>query len=173
MRDAQKLRTIVGGLVRRVRVGLTRASGLWRLLGYTDAAGNEEHIENTPTFQGVGFAARPKDSDVVEAIAVAVGGSPNHAVTVATNNRTTREELEADETAAFNSLARVKIDADGKVYVTDRSGGVGVALATLADVQAVVDALYGHEHDVISEGSPTSGGPSVPSPTGTSVLRGQ
>jgi hypothetical protein len=74
--------------------------------------------------------------------------------------------------------ARVEV-ADGEVRVLD--GGSAVSLATKADVQDVRDALNGHEHTYgLASGvgvtiTPTSteGGPSVPAPAGTTILKGQ
>lgn len=65
---------------------------------------------------------------------------------------------------------------DGTQVEIRTQSGTAQALATKADVQAVRDALDGHAHTYIpgpSGTATTTLNPSVPSPTGTTVLKGQ
>lgn len=73
----------------------------------------------------------------------------------------------------------IAVPAGGQVLVHDGSASEAVPLATLADVQAVQDALDGHRHGpgTFAAGGDAvfglSGSVSVPAPVGTSVIKGK
>lgn len=118
-RDAPFLR----GMIRRLVVKLTQATGLWQLLGFEDADGNEELLNDVETFPGIGFSSRPKAGSRAEVVVVRIGGESGHPVIVATRDRSIEISLEEDETAIFNSTGTVvKITKDGIVEL----GGVGL-----------------------------------------------
>lgn len=153
------------------------AGALWQL------SGHEGEVEDeVPVFSGIGFASRPPTgSDSAEAIVVYVEGAGSHPIVIATRDEDLRRALDAikdmaaDEAAIFNSQARVHVKANGTVEVDDGSGAV--ALATLADVQALRTSFNGHTHLY----NPGPGGaiatavpaPLAPAPTGTTVLKGK
>lgn len=75
-----------------------------------------------------------------------------------------------------NGNITISAKPGGKVYIDDGAGGTA-KVATLADVQAVRNALNGHQHNYILplQQAPiqpgiTTGGPAVPAPNGTTVL---
>lgn len=159
-RDERKLWSVLSGIVRRVRVSLTRASGLWQLRGYQDPDGNEETFEDVAAFQGVGYAARPKAGASVEAIVVGVGAKAHNAVIVATRDRTTKVDLEEDETAIFTSVAKVKITKDGDIELTAKAGrevritdGSGTPKALVTK-----DDFLQHTHATAGTGTPSAPG---------------
>lgn len=64
---------------------------------------------------------------------------------------------------------------EGTIEARTQSG-TAVALATLADVEAVQGAVDGHEHLYVPSGGGTAlttNGPSVPAPSGTSVFKAE
>lgn len=171
-------------IIRRLVVAAS-SKGLWNLEGF------EDEIEpEVPVFSGIGFYSRPRDADTsdAECVVVKIGGKTAHPIIVATRDETLRQLLAAirdlfeDETAMFNSKARVHILKDGTVEVDDGSGAV--ALATKADVDAVeafqklhFDTVAGHKHTALGSppvvGTGSGTGFSVPSAAGTSVLKGK
>lgn len=119
------------GMVRRVVVGLTEvAGGAWQALGYKDSDGNQETFNNVEMFGGVGIHARPADNGRVEAIIIHVGGDEEHPVMVATRDRSMQVELQADETAIFNSQTVIRVKADGTVEIGSR----GATLTPLDEI---------------------------------------
>ena len=162
-------------MLRRMSVGHS-ANGLWQLLGYVDGE-YEDTEDDTPVFEGIGIAARPAvDSSGAEVIVAKVGGKSGHAVVIATRDESIRIEIDEDEIAIFNSVSQVRIRANGEIEAGSR-GGTFEALATKAELKTVRDELHRHEHAYIpglgSVTTPTTGGPSVTSPTGTLWLMGE
>ncbi|KKK47444.1 hypothetical protein LCGC14_3155140, partial [marine sediment metagenome] len=98
-------------------------------------------------FSGIGFYSRPGPNGDPEVVLVKIGGKTAHGVVVATRDETLRRTLTAikdmleDETAMFNSKARVQILADGTVEVDDGSGAVSLALKS--DVTLIRDSING------------------------------
>ena len=137
------------GKVRRFALGTTRT--LWQVLGHLLLDGRRES-RDAEVFSGIGFYARPRATDRAEAIVVFTGENAASPVVVATRNEDTRSAvaggLAEDESAMFNSAAIVVVKANGTVEVR-LAGGVAVALATLADVQAIRSALDGHSHTYV------------------------
>lgn len=185
-RDPDELRSLTSaaaaafrGLVRRVAIGTLTSSRLWNLLGYEVAPGSREAFDRVETFQGIGFAARPRTGKG-EAIVLNVGGRAGHPVVVATREiESEPDDLSADETSLHNSSAQVLVTEDGEVHVRDRSGGVAVALATKADLDNLKAAIQGWTP------VPNDGGAALKAallalftgpptwPAGTTKLRGQ
>ena len=166
------------GIVRRLAVGVTSASNFWQLVGFDGAYGESETLDEVEAFQGVGFVARPKPGSSAEAVVVCVGGESGHPVIVATRDKATEIQVEADETAIYNSTgAVVRITKDGDIVVRCKAGrtvsiddGSGaVPLATKADVDALRTTFNLHTH--ASHGAVTT--EQAAAPAGTSVLRGK
>lgn len=111
-------------LARRVVVSLTEAAGgAWQALGYKlpgDAEDAREKFNNVEMFGGVGVHARPAASGRVEAVIIHIGADEEHPVIVATRDRAMQVELEADETAIFNSKTVIRVKADGTVEIGSR-----------------------------------------------------
>jgi hypothetical protein len=84
------------------------------------------------------------------------------------------EGLDVDETIIYTSGLVIRLTAEGTIEARTL-GGTAKRLAFHDDVQAIRDALHEHEHTYKLEGVDTftTGGPSVPSSTGTSVLMGE
>lgn len=112
-------------MVRRLTVTATNSNGFWQLLGFKGAEADEkdETFADVPDFAGVGFAARPKPGNPVETITADVGADGDHPVIVASRDISIEPELEADETAMFNSKKSVKCTQDGTVELG--SSGLG------------------------------------------------
>lgn len=182
-RSAEALASEVGaqtrrllGSLRKMAIDRTR-SGLWKVLGYEVVA--ESHPAEL--FGGVGFHSRPASGSKAEAIVAFIGGA-GAPVVIATRDEALRQavgELEEDEAAIFNTLAIVRVMADGTVEIRS-AGGTAAALATKADLDALRAAL---ETAAIAPGAggaaavvaamDTALGPLAPWPVGTTVLKGE
>lgn len=167
---------LLRGMVRRMVVTLTSAAR-WQLLGQRGGVGGDETVQLEP-FTGIGFYSRPPSSGNPEAAVAAIGGTAT-SVVVATRDEKTRQavagDLQEGETAVYNDKAIIIVKADSTVEIR-LVGGVAIALPTLADVQAIRNALNGHTHTYIpGTGSPTltTVNPVVPAPSGTTVLKAQ
>lgn len=172
------------GAIRRFVISLTDAA-IWQLAGLMLPDGQE--VFRSEVFGGIGIAARPPSSVQAEAICAMVGDA-NTPVVVAIRDEATRAasagDLQPDETALYNSKSRVHVKADGTLEIV-AIDGVANPLPTLADLQAVVSAvnaliaayfIHIHTGGTISgdTGAPTvATAANAPSPTGTTVLRGQ
>ena len=192
---------MLGNMVRRVTLGVT-SGARWAFQGYefedddtgsTISEGDDD--EPTDVFQGIGIYARPATGDNSEAIMLHVGGEAEHPVLVGFRNEDARaryvaefEDVAPGEIVIFHSAgtARVKITAAGEIEITATAGekiklktkaGTSLPLATKADVLAVQAALNGHAHTYIPGPGPgvtqTTLNPSVPAPTGTTVVEGE
>ncbi len=149
-------------LVRRV---LVKATGkLWQLAGYPG-----EVLSDIPRIAEVGFVSRPR-AGKGEAIVLKVG-EKGHRVIIATRDGEIELDIDEDETAIFNSQVRVICKNDGTVHIDNGSGAE--ALATKADLQAVVDWLETHIHPDPSSGNTGTPTTTPPSPDGTTVLMGK
>jgi len=132
---------MVKAMIRRMTV-IASSLGLWTLEGY-----RSEQDEGVPVFSGIGFYSRPGPNGDPEVVLVKIGGKTAHGVVVATRDETLRRTLTAikdmleDETAMFNSKARVHIKADGTVLIDDGSGAVELALKS--DNAAIISAIAG------------------------------
>lgn len=127
------------GMIRRVAISLT-AKALWQFIGFRLPDGTQETRTVEP-FTGIGHYARPPNSGTPEAIVVMVGDAKNPMI-IAVRDEKTRSAIAGaiaqDETMLFNSQSVVYIKADGSIEVRS-STGTAVALATLADLQALID----------------------------------
>jgi len=177
------------GAIRRMAVTLT--SGVfWQVLGHLLLDGVTKETLDAEVFSGVGFYSRPKAGHQVDALVVFPGGSSNPVI-IATRDEDARKaiaKLADDETAAFNSSTIIVIKKDRTVEIR-QAGGTAVALATKADVQAVVDIVNHHVHlylpgpgastptstiQVMSTAVPPAPvAAAAPSPVGTEVLKAQ
>lgn len=157
----------VAATARRFVVSGSRA--IWQLTGVQLLDGNRETFL-AEAFTGIGFYSRPSATGKPEAVTVAVGGA-NAPVIIATRDEQTRAavaDINADETATFNSQAIVLIKADGTIEIRSASG-TAVPLATLADLQALKTWLDAHTH--ASLGAVPA--PLSPTPSGTTVIKGE
>ena len=172
----------LAGLVRRMVVSVT-SKPIWKLIGVRGPDGNDE-IVNAEAFTGVGFYARPRATGgKPEAIVVNVGDARVPIVIASRDEKTLaaiREALGAGLPAAGDTLvfaangaAVVYLKANGTVEIKT-PGGTAVALATLADLQALRAAIQG------ATPVANDGGAAIRTEilnanwtTGTSVLKGQ
>lgn len=87
------------------------------------------------------------------------------------------QDFKTPTAAATDCMVVGRVGTDIVVELDEteiRAGGSGaVALATKADLEAVRTALHLHTHLCSSSGNPSGAGPSVPSPSGTTVLKGK
>jgi phage gp45-like len=181
-RDNGRFMMRLQSMVRRAVVSTTR-DVLWRVLGFEDEDGNQE-FDDAEVFDNVGVHARPASSGRPEVIRLNVGGNENNPVIIASRDRRTlaavlqalksSDVLGEDETLVYNSQACVHL-VGGEVHAKT-PGGTAVALATKADVQAIVDVLTGWT--VV----PNDGGGALQTaaisqlagvPAGTTVLKGE
>lgn len=188
-REIGEFRRRVAGVARRLTVRMTE-SGVWMLAGHIlfDDVRETREVELWP---GIGFFARPPRGDTAEAVVLNLGGQNNPAI-VATRDEATRtkvDDLAEDETALFNSAARVHVKANGTIEARTHTG-TAVALATKADVDALAAYVAkqfatsgtGHTHTLASGGTvtlttvPTGAagtGSGVPAAAGTQKLKGE
>lgn len=112
------------GLVRRTTLGVTSEIFRWAVKGFVDDENNEES-DDAEVFQGVGFASRPPSDSNAEVIVVNVGAQGDHPVIVASRDEDTRREilseLNADESAMFNSQCVMLIDDGGVIRQGSRA----------------------------------------------------
>lgn len=170
-----KAATAMKSTIRRMIIGGT-SRPLWQLFGFERA-----DEENAPVFSGIGFYSRPRSDANAEVIIVKVGGGSEHPVIVATRDESLRKAIDAiknmaaDESAIFNSSARVHVRANGTVEIDDGSGAV--ALALKSDVDALKTAHDTHTHLYApGPGSPVATAVPVPLAApmvGTVVVKGK
>lgn len=151
----------LGNMIRRMAIAASEG-GLWGLEGYSipdlrggsDISTEGEGDEPTEVFPGIGIYARPADGDDAEALVLQVGAEADHPVIAATRNEAARAryveefgEIDKGEVVVFNSAgtSRVLIKKGGDIDVTVAAGkkisfsagGIAVALATKADLDAL------------------------------------
>lgn len=171
------VRTYLRNLVRRMIVTLTgtasAARAVWQVTGHT-LPGGVETTKAENFSGGIGLAARPPTSSKAEAIVLPLGDA-GALVVVACRDQATRDAvasaLKPNETMLHNTLGFVYLKDDGTIEARSKEG-VAVALATLADVQALRATYNLHVHAVT--GGPTA----VPTqqaaaPVGTTKLKGE
>jgi phage gp45-like len=129
------------GMIRRFVITLTDTA-IWQIAGVLMPDGRE--TMRAEVFGGVGIHARPPASVEAEAI-VAMGGDATNPVIVGLRDEKTRSasagDLEADETALFNTLARVHVKADGTIELRQIAG--------LAPEKMVRGETYRTSEDVV------------------------
>lgn len=165
------------GRIRRMVVSVT-ARALWQVVGHKLFDGTTE-TRDAEVFSGIGFYSRPPSSGKPEAIVVFPGGAGNPIV-AATRDEKTRQaiagELAEGETAVYNASAIVFLRANGTIEIRS-AGGTAQALATKADLDALIAAFNAHVHVYIPGTLATvpTAVPTTPasSSTGTTKLRGE
>lgn len=113
---------VAKAMVRRLRVVASKGVA-WALEGHEDGEGNVE-TGLAEVAQGVGFYARPKAGDRVEAIVVKVGAESGHPMVVALRNQDGVRRLDAvedDETAVFNSQVEIRF-VEGRIEIRTIGG---------------------------------------------------
>jgi phage gp45-like len=173
--ETSAFRRFVYGMIRRFAITLTDTAR-WQLLGQRGGDGGDEILSDVESFTGIGFYSRPPSSGGnPEAIGVGVGGTRT-TVIIAARDEATRQavagSLPPDSTAMFNTQAIIVINPNGTVEIR-LAGGAAVQLATLADLQALASFV---QKMTLPVSGGTAGPPapsSVPTPTGTTVLRAQ
>lgn len=139
--DPERIRR--AGSLRRLAISFT-AKPIWQLIGFKTPDGSVETMSSEP-FTGIGVFARPPDGSKSEAIAAMIGdaGAP---VIIAVRDEATRAksagDLKADETALYNSLARVHVRADGVIELAPVSGGLVEAMIKGQTYRAAEDTLF-------------------------------
>lgn len=172
---------VARGVVSLINDGTGRQTVQVTVLGES-LADDAEH------FQPYGFSSVPPAGS--DAVVLFVGGNREHPLVLAAEKRTDRPTgAEAGEVMLYhpngqrtrflnNGDVEVMAAPGGKVFINDGSGGQ--ELATLKDVQNVRVDLDLHEHmyipypgGVAGAPVPTTGGPAVTAPTGTTVVFGK
>jgi hypothetical protein len=164
----------IRGRIRRMAITAT-AKALWTLAGYL-IDGQREEVP-AEAFTGIGIAARPPATGKPEAIVLMLHDAKHPVIAAVRDQKTAAAiagAIKAGETMLFNALALVYLKDDGTIEARS-AGGVAVPLATLADVQAIRNALHEHAHTYAGGAGPalTTLNPAVPAPTGTTKLRGE
>jgi phage baseplate assembly protein V len=146
----------------------------------------EETIADIEHFQPYGFSSVPGPD--AEAVIVCSGGDRGKAMAVVVSEQQSRPsgQVDGEVTVYHRNGHRINFLDSGDIEITCRpgqkiylnDGAGGAPLATKADVQQVRDDLHKHEHTYLAPplgGAPTltTLGPSVTSPTGTQVVRGE
>lgn len=183
--DTDPMAIRVRGLVRRLAVTAARWP-IWQVAGVRSAAGVAEAIA-LEVFGALGIQARPASTSKTEAIAASVGGRADGQVIVATRDEATAAAarsavggLDAGD-ALVHSLTSsplvVHLDASAGTVEVRSAGGAAVSLATLADLEALRAYVADHIHTGVTTGGGVSGSPPplppLPTPTGTTVLKGE
>lgn len=173
----QQLSEAIGGFRRQIhgmvrRMQLTQTAGaVWQALGHVLFDVGKPETRPVENFSGIGFLARPPDgSTTAEAIVIQVGGQ-NTPVIIASKDEAVRalvNDIGPDEAVVFNKTVRLYLRSNGKVEIRTH-GGTASALATLADLQTLVDTFNGHSHS--SNGAPPT--PAASDPAGTSTFRAE
>jgi phage gp45-like len=128
----------VAGVLRKMIVQRS-AGAVWRVLGFSQI----DEATDAESYQGIGFASRPRAGAEAEAIVLHVGGRETPIV-AATRDEGLRQQvaqLSEDETATFNSSSVAKHTAAGTFDVTAATAGVAQALLTAATAQAFMAIL--------------------------------
>lgn len=161
------------GLVRRL-IATATSLPRWQLRGVRGVDGASEVVQ-AEVFQGIGFAARPPASSSAEVIAVNVDGQAKAPVVVAARDEKTAAAvraaiggLEPGDTLVYNAAAIVLLRASGAVEIRSPSG-VAAALPTMADFMALRNWVAA----LLVGGTGSAVLPGCPSPTGTTVLKGE
>jgi hypothetical protein len=166
-------RARVAGSIRRMAITLT-AKVLWQLTGHT-IDGVVEVLRAEP-FTGIGFYSRPPATGKPEAI-VANLIDADAPVVIAARDEKTRAaavgEIEADETAVYNSLAILHFKEDGTIEARPVGGGPAVELALKSDLDASKAVFDVHVHPGVTVGVGVTGATVTPfpSPVGTTTFK--
>ncbi|MDQ3153625.1 MAG: hypothetical protein M3R63_18565 [Actinomycetota bacterium] len=161
------LRKLAGAL-RRMTVDLSTGV-LWKLLGHAAVAERPK----AEVFSGVGFYARPPAGVVAEVVVANIGGA-DHPVVIASRDEATRAaiaDIDEGETATFNDQTIVVHRADGTIEARS-ANGVAVALATKADIDALIATFNAHTH-VLTTGTAAVPAPPAAAAVGTTKLKGE
>lgn len=155
--DPFRLRMI--GAIRRMTIKLA-TKALWQLVGFSMDGADE--VVNSEVFAGIGFYARPKQGNKLEAIVLMVGADASTPVIVATRDEATRAAVEQaiggfapDTSALYNTKSIVMAKPDGTIEART-VGGTAKALPTLLSVQQIGDALAGAITTLTASGTPAA-----------------
>lgn len=143
------------GLVRRMVATVTRKVASWQVKGHTLLDGMPE-VRDPESFQGVGFASRPREGASAETIVVFPGASAEQPIIVAARElgafkAAFPDGIEADSTAIYTSGAWIVIKANGSIEIRAKAGGtvsigaggIPAELATKADLAQLKAAIAG------------------------------
>lgn len=181
-RMLRPLETKVANLVAQAVIQFVNDSGTRQTAQVGVMAG--ETLDGVQHFLPYGLTSVPLPG--AEGVLLFVDGDRGHPLLLGVDDRSARPTGgEPGDTGLYHfDGAQVRLTSSGdilisckpgqKVFINDGSGSE--ALATLADVQQIRSELNGHEHTYVpGMGTPTTttGGPSVTSPTGTTVLEGK
>lgn len=133
------------------------AGGLQRLqvTGYA-----EETRDQVDRVQPFGLSAVPVAG--AEVVVVSVGGSRDHPVAIAVDDRRFRPSgLAAGETCLYSArpAQRITLLADGTILVTGTKLRIECDVEVTGDVTAGTISLRTHRHTGVEPGGGTSGGP--------------
>lgn len=129
------------GIVRRMSVKLTEG-GVWQVAGHL-LFDNQRETRNPENYPGIGLAARPPTSDAVEAIVVNVSGQNQPAI-VGLRDEVTRAkvaDLNADETALYNSLVRLQATLAGLIVLRAHANAVVEPTVKATTYRAAEDTM--------------------------------
>lgn len=130
----------MAGAVRRFVIGRSDG-GVWQVLGHLLFDPTKRETKDVENYPGIGIFARPPNGSG-EGIVVQAGG-PNNPAIVATRDEATRakvNDIDADESTLYNSLARVYVKKDGTVEIRTHAG-VALALPTMADFLGIISIM--------------------------------
>ena len=131
----------VAGMLRRMTIGNTIGGGIWQAVGHVLFDIGIQETPDVELYPGVGIFARPPDGNG-ELIVAQIAG-PNQKAAIAQRDEATRQkvaDINPDETALYNSQARVYVKADGTVEIRAHNGAA-VALPTMADFNGLITIL--------------------------------
>lgn len=112
----------MAGAVRRFVIGRSDG-GVWQVLGHLLFDPTKRETKDVENYPGIGVFARPPDG-AGEGIVVQAGG-PNNPALIAARDEATRakvNDVAPDETAIYNSAARVHVKANGTIEARTHSG---------------------------------------------------
>ena len=170
------------GLVRRMTLSLT-SRALWQVTGHL-LLDKRVEAHDVEAFTGVGFYARPKAGNRVDAIVIFPDGAA-YPVAIAFRDQDTWKKVASDlaegETQIHNDECVVRMKADGTIEARAYNGAA-TKLPTFADVETIRNQVNNHAHGAGTYNAPSGGGPvtgnsgaapAVTAPVGTTKFKAQ